>query len=415
MLNKHKAYEYIMQKTVPMTLTRQSEQLNRLLEYAYRLYNIPRGIITDIPTKRVEETEATKSSFVMFGIIDALDDMQKTNIKQKFFTEIELREFPEMKFQEEKLTFPWRVPMIQVAEDQWIGSIDMDTLNLLRNASMIKYNPDTQRALKKIINGDDIQYEINVHESVVKEVQKFYHDFKYIPNTLSLNMGENSNEDFYYDDNAKELVIEQLDHFDMSDGYHRYYGACREKDQNPDFNTTFELRVTHFDATKARQFIFQEDLKTHLSKIESAGMNMNAPENLICERLNKDITCNFIGKIDRNKGTINLSEFAMIIRGYYLKNRRNVKQFEIASLAKEISQQLNIISDEYPEYIDKRWNFWELLVLCNYMKRINTKEDAQKVLPLIPAKVEGATVELKSLHRAMSPYVLEKVNTYIES
>ena len=90
--------------------------------------------------------------------------------------------------------------MIQVADDQWIGTLDVNTFFSFQNAGLINYNPNTQRSMTKVTrNGNDI-YRITLNKSAVNSIKSDMLERIYIPDTITLNIpADDEFADFYYD------------------------------------------------------------------------------------------------------------------------------------------------------------------------------------------------------------------------
>ena len=135
-------------------------------------------------------------------------------------------------------------------------------------------------------------------------------------------------------------------------------------DKNPDFNYPMELRIVMFSEDKVKQFIYQEDQKTKMKKIDSDSMNMNAPENLVVERLNRDVIFNLKNKIGRNGGSINYGELASIIKYFYFRGQGADKSVRrIIEVENEIKNKFNRLTEAYPDLLDKNYSFAELMII----------------------------------------------------
>jgi hypothetical protein len=87
-----------------------------------------------------------------------------------------------------------------------------------------------------------------------------------------------------------------------------------------------ELRIVNFTEDKAKQFIWQEDQKTQMRKIDSKSMNMNSSANIVVTRLNENVRCNLKGLISRNEGTIPFGELAELVDYFYFKGISKEKE-----------------------------------------------------------------------------------------
>lgn len=336
------------------------EKSNNTLQEMQTCFNIPTGMTMDLLTGRENLEDANE--FILFALCNCLDkELEKKNTN-KYFTPIEIEGYSKSKYQEETIKFPIEIKCVPVAADQWIGSIDVDFIMKLRKAQLINYNANAQRTLQRVVKGERSYYKITLNKDAINKIIESMDNGNYIPNTITLNMPETA--DFSYDDSKSILSIKSLDHFDISDGYHRYIAMGQLKDKNPDFNYPMELRIVMFSEDKVKQFIYQEDQKTKMRKIDSDSMNMNAPENLVVERLNRDVMFNLKNKIARNNGSINYGELAGIIRYFYFKGQNVDKSVRrIIEVENEIKDKFNKFTEIYSNYLDKDYNFTELMII----------------------------------------------------
>lgn len=336
------------------------EKSNNTLYAMQTSFNIPTGMTMDLLTGRINLEDANE--FILFALCNCLDkELEKKNTN-KYFTPIEIEGYSKSKYHEETIKFPIEIKCVPVTADQWIGSVDVDFIMKLRRAQLINYNANAQRTLQKVVKGERSYYKITLNKDAINKIIESMDNGNYIPNTITLNMPETA--DFSYDDSKCVLSIKTLDHFDISDGYHRYIAMGQLKDKNPDFNYPMELRIVMFSEDKVKQFIYQEDQKTKMKKIDSDSMNMNAPENLVVERLNRDVMFNLKNKIARNNGSINYGELATIIKYFYFKGQGADKSIRrIIEVESEIRDKFNKLTETYPSLLDKDYSFAELMVI----------------------------------------------------
>lgn len=347
------------------------EKSNNILQEMQTSFNIPTGMTMDLLTGRINLEDANE--FILFALCSCLDKELEKNNTNKYFTSIEIEGYSKSKYQEETIKFPIEIKCIPVAADQWIGSIDVDFIMKLRKAQLINYNANAQRTLQKVVKGERSYYKITLNKDAINKISESMNNGNYIPNTITLNMPETT--DFSYDDSKCILSIKSLDHFDISDGYHRYIAMGQLKDKNPDFNYPMELRIVMFSEDKVKQFIYQEDQKTKMKKIDSDSMNMNAPENLVVERLNRDVIFNFKNKIARNNGSINYGELATIIKYFYFKGQtvdKSVKR--IIEVENEVRDKFNKLTEVNIDLLDKNYIFTELMIIFYTFDNITTTE-----------------------------------------
>ena len=347
------------------------EKSNNILQEMQTSFNIPTGMTMDLLTGRIILEDANE--FMLFALCSCLDkELEKNNIN-KYFTSIEIEGYSKSKYQEETIKFPIEIKCVPIAADQWIGSVDVDFIMKLRKAQLINYNANAQRTLQKVVKGERSYYKITLNKDAINKIIESMDNGNYIPNTITLNMPETA--DFSYDDSKCILTIKSLDHFDISDGYHRYIAMGQLKDKNPDFNYPMELRIVMFSEDKVKQFIYQEDQKTKMKKIDSDSMNMNAPENLVVERLNRDVMFNLKNKIARNNGSINYGELATVIKYFYFKGQTVDKSIKrIIEVENEVRDKFNKLTEANTDLLDKNYSFAELMIIFYTFDNVATTE-----------------------------------------
>lgn len=336
-------------------------------------YNIPTSMTSDLVNDRIALNDTT--DFILFALAKSLDEVLKSSKTNEFFTDLEISGYINMKLETPKFEFPIEIKCISVDATQYIGATDVKFLMQLRNAGLISYNANAQRTMQRVVRGEKSYYKIALNKKAIAQIRESFRSETYVPNTITLNIPEDST--FHYNAISNTLVIESLDHFDISDGYHRYMAMCQEVDSNPDFNYQMELRLISFDENKIKQFIFQEDQKTQMKKIDSASMNMNNPANLVCERLNRDIMFNLKGKVTRNSDYIDFAELASIIDFIYFKTlKRENTTASIIETEKELCKKFNYLTEYDTSLLEKRYSFKELIIIIYMFSKLANGYDA---------------------------------------
>ena len=355
--------------------------------YANETYEIPKGMVSDLVTKRMEMSEV--SEFVLFILLDSICHVVKDKDVQgvdKFFVMQEAKHYRTSKYKIEKIKFPLVFKMFQVTDDQWIGKITIDMLMKLRQAQLLNYNVNAQRTLTRVVKGDKESYKITLNQKSVNEIQSSFENNEFIPNTITLNIPMETEYDFYYDESSCSLIINSLEHLDISDGFHRYIAACQLRDMNSNFDYPIELRIVNFTEDKAKQFIYQEDKKTFMKKIDSRSMNMNRAANIVVTRLNENIRCNLKGMISRNDGLIHFGELADLVDYFYFKGiTKDKERTVIMQAVKELTDNFNLLTEHNAKYLEQKINYKTLLsaMFCfDYFRdkdKINMCEVIEKV------------------------------------
>lgn len=348
-----------------MNIALDNELCTKIYDYAKEKHDIPRGIISDLVCLRMSMSEV--SEFILFCLYESIIENTDTkNNLNYYYTDQEINQYLKSKYQVDKIKFPLRFKMIQVKEDQWVGSVTAKTLMKLRAAQLINYNTNAQRTMKKIVRGDKEIYRISLNQNAVNEIKNSYEKNEFIPNTITLNIPMYSDNDYYYDSDSNELVINRLEYFDELDGFHRYIALCKASDNDQDFDYDMELRIVNWDDSRGQTFIYQEDKRTPIRKIDAESMNMNKTSNIIVERLNNSVHCNMKGLISRNDGIINFAEMSALVDWFYVKGKekKNKNAMQLQAV-RELTENINILTEGDVKYLENRWNYKMLLsVMC---------------------------------------------------
>lgn len=329
-----------------------AKQKDRVSAYAQMLLkqnNIPVDISIDILTKRKNIVAVRPEMAYAIAIL------LKVNTSS-VFPENKRELYRKWKYREPKLPKNLEYEMIQITDDQWIGKITAAQLMQLRDAQIINYNEKTQRVMKRINRGEEEYYAIALNQKAIMQLEQLYLSGTYIPNTITLNLPEGTN--FTYRNGS--LYIKDLDHFDITDGYHRYIAMSNLYNEDDTFDYPMVLCITNYSEDKSRQFIWQEDQKTKMARIDSESMNMNSSANKVVSRLNMSSACNLAGMINTSGGVINSAEFAEIIKvTFFPPSKIFSKQKEILGMmaAQEaLTEGINAMTQERPSLLEKRWD-----------------------------------------------------------
>lgn len=343
------------------------EQYEKIRKELFEKYDIPTGKTMDMIArgKLSEQTE-----HILFCLLSGMEEfVDEKNVVEKFFTSVEVTKYSKTKMPKNKMRFPIVIKCNQVTDDQWIGVTDTNFFMALREMQLINYNENAQRTLTKIITSNGEYYKITIDEKTVQGIRACLQRGEYIPTPITLNIPLEVNSDFYYDEEQGALIINSLPYFDISDGYHRYVAMSREKDVNPNFNCNWELRIVNFSEDKARYFIYQEDLKTKMKKINSRALNSYSQANRVTSMLNQDPSFGLFGQINSTDGKINNAEFSKIVDAFYFKNKEYADENEsVKNVKNELRNKINYlleISDKY----NKKYTYVELIILLYVLSR----------------------------------------------
>lgn len=366
-VNRNILENYLSEKFFNILIHKDDEL--KIYNYAYDKYNYPKGIFSDFLSGRRSIEEA--NDYTLFVITDSILNATDKKYHKKisdFFTDREISKYSEIQYEEpNKIEFPLVFNMIQVSDDQWIGSLSVDTFCALQESGLINYNPITQRAMTKVTRDDNELYRITLNKNAVKEITADMLEHIYVPDTITLNIPKDDvYADFHYDEQSCQLVIDSIEAFDINDGYHRYVSMFRAKSENPNFNYPMELRITNFDIDKSRRMIYQYDQKTKMSKQLSDTYNSYAAQNKVVQRINESSMCNLQGEI-KIGGLIDSTTLSECIKRLYFSKRQGdspEQRKEIIRVSKELIEDFNILTEEDEKYLEKKYSKKEIMILA---------------------------------------------------
>lgn len=361
---ENKLTKWIAQNTVHKTGVSTTQQ--KCLEI-YEKYNIPIGITSDILSQRKDFSEYNE--FILFAITDVI----LPNQIKEFYTPQEIKLYSKEKFKPTKTLLPLKLHVIKIAEDQYIGKITAKFLMGLREQQLINYNADTQRALRIMLRGGTKVLRPYIDDKAVTEIESSFEQKTFIPNVITLNINlDDENAEYVYDEQEEILKISNLSAFDIVDGYHRYLGMSRNYDKDNNWDYVMILQVTMFSVGKAKQFIWQEDHKTKMKRVDASTYDQYNAGNIITNRLNTDPGCNLNNNIGVTQGVVNAGVFSKAINRVYFTKKPDRKR--IIEITKELKEKINVFTESYSEYLEKEWATYEILTII-YGFSIDSKPD----------------------------------------
>lgn len=304
---------------------------------------IPMDITSDILTLKKDPLKESK--FVQYHILRKLN----ANAIPKYFSQDSINACENTKYENLRIEFPLEFEVVEIKEKcQWIGKIDARTLMELGDAGLINYNENAQRILKRITVAGEEAYRININKKAVQSIKTAMENDRYIPNTITLNIPDGS--DFHYNPKTNRMKIKNIEAFDILDGYHRYIAISSIYAMNSDFNCPMELRLTNYPDEIARQFIWQEDQKTRMSKVDSDSFNKYDAGNMVVDRIKANIA---YGSLVSSKGIINDAVLAKAIRkAYKVRTDKNYKVSDIRQMSEEIIKGFDELLEENENLFD---------------------------------------------------------------
>ena len=394
-------------------LTKKERQ--QICRDAFTEYGIPMDITADILVGRRNVKEFPPK--ILFGIISIISPAKI----QDYFNAEEIQALGNSAIEIKEATLPYTFKdVVQIADDQWVGRIDVKTLMDLRDRQMINYKENSQRVMRHLISGGVETLRIFVNKIAVKSIATLMKSGRYIPDDITLNMpfddadGESK---FRYDEKSHTLTVTQLPNnkFDILDGYHRYLGMSQVYNEDNTFDYPMEIRITNFPLSKAQQFVFQKDQKTKMKKAEADSYDQYSVANRIVSLINGDPLCYLQGRIGRGAENISSVDMAILLKRLIIPDSikpENEGKY-IISVKQDLVQKFNALVEQKPELVDAKWSDAMLFsVLYIFAHDIPVKEYG-KVFDELLAELSDVKVFTTS-KRAVNKKALSTADNIIE-
>lgn len=354
-------------------------------DYANETYKIPKTIVLDLITQRTSLENA--SDFQLFILLDSIKQVIRIgDTITDYFDDDTIENYKSKKYSANEVDFPLKLKMIQIENDQWIGRIDAKTLIKFRNAKLINYNENVQR--EKVNNS---KFKVGF----VKIIINAFSNRTHIPSTITLNIPLEEVSEFCYNEENNLLVINELDHFDIIDGYIRYISLCSICDTNSNYNCTMELRITNFSEEKAKQFRFQEEQRHYMTRQSSASFDMSRPENQVIKKLNDNPE--FCLKIGRGSDyIINYDHFSKIIGTlfYHVKTMKEKDKIPIDQLANDLIEFFNKLIKYDNKYLKNKICNEKLSIIMICFRYYKGKSNVYEIIDKLLEKFDNGEIKI---------------------
>lgn len=333
------------------------KERQQICKDAFTQYGIPMDITADILVGRRNAKEFSPK--ILYGIISIISPAKIHD----YFTaeEIQALSNTEIEIKEAQLPYVFK-DIVQIADDQWVGRIDVKTLMDLRDRQMINYKENSQRVMRHLISGGVETLRIFVNKVAVKSIATLMKSGRYIPDDITINMpfddadGESK---FRYDEKSHTLTVTQLPNnkFDILDGYHRYLGMSQVYNEDNVFDYPMEIRITNFPLSKAQQFVFQKDQKTKMKKVEADSYDQYSVANRIVSLINGDPLCYLQGRIGRGAENISSVDMAILLKRLIIPDdikAENEGKY-IISVKQDLVKKFNVLIEQKSQLADTKW------------------------------------------------------------
>lgn len=372
----------------------------QVAQYCFDHYLVPLAHTKDLISDRIVLDGISDEE--LFFLAEGVEEITHKILVSDYFMPDELNLYQEKHYRENYLEETIVIPCVEIIDlpqkKQWIGHIDAQMLWRLNKANKINYNPSKQRVLTKIINGDSVEFKNTLIARSVNQIQELMEKGEYIPDDITLDFPEECVSKYKYNSAMSQLEIESLEHFDITDGYHRFKAILQCIDKDPTFNYPMEVRVTAFSAQRTRQFIYQKDQKNKMSRSDSKSMDTFRPSNEIVTRLNeRGNGCLFSGMITRDKNSrVDFVALSDIIERYWFRTgRKHYNNIELINISNEVKEILNRIANADTDYFNRKHLSLKHIVILFWLIKEKEKSPEEAVQLLQQKEASGALDEIK--------------------
>lgn len=222
-------------------------------------------------------------SYALSKALEQYTDLE-LNVEE-YFTKVEVDKWKDYK--EEKMEediFPIIFEDVQqVNGKMWQGVLSAQKIKQLRDSNVLIYNFKTQRDPKVTIYGE----RINLDKARVQEISKRLIQQKQYPDPLILNILNNEDVEFEFDQKNSQLIIYKgvINHID---GHHRIVANGLALEKMPNLNFNWQVTFTFLTEDEANDYITQKDKQRPMKKEYRAQKDLTKEENLVVDAITND-------------------------------------------------------------------------------------------------------------------------------
>jgi hypothetical protein len=296
---------------------------------------------------------------------------------EKYFTELEISRYESYKRELKKQQkYPLEIPnVLKLDEELYSTIMTIDKIAQLHFDNFIAYNEDTQRGTRIVKYKNSITKQLDLNTKSIDAMYDRIKKHKQIPDDIWLNLLQNGEDSFDYDETNKILTIYSGE-IDSIDGFHRELSILDViKDEevlknDPELrNMNWGVKIANFDVDKANEFIEQQDNRNPLRKSKKESLNKDKLSNLIVDKLNSDSYSELKNRIAIQEGSLEygnaLVSFITLSNAidYHFRERLNLLNnkkdvFDISKwLVKCFTQLIGSYPDEFNYAYKKQYSF----------------------------------------------------------
>lgn len=378
-----------------------------IVDYCYNEYGVPQNESMDVINDRVSFEQ--KPDDFLFYIASGLTMKVTEFTRSTYFSKEELDKYENTKYTT-KENYQLVIPCIAIVPNkQWIGSLDARVFLELDRNGKINYNFEKQRVRQRVVKGNEVVFKTKVNMKSVMQIAKLMQTDEYISDCITLDIPyENEKNKFRYDENRRELIFDNLDSLDITDGYHRLEAMRKCYGNDKTFHYPMGIQITQFSIQKTQQFIYQSDQKNKMSVTQSNSFDALRPSNEVCNFLNEDSGCLF-NKIIKRSGNkvVDYMSLSDIVEYYWfgpwLKSdkKKEYDRQDILVATKEVKELLNEFGKENPEYIGRYLDFPPLILYFYLVK--NKEMKPNKAAKTVKQAIENGQVRNITLRGMRKP------------
>lgn len=219
--------------------------------------------ILDVLNKRIEFKDLPTQELVLYAqIVFKVFSEAVLFDPRRYFKPAEIKnsQFYVRETREEYIKLPLVVHnVLRVDYDAFLAILPAKLLVTMLNSSIITYNFDSQRNAKTMADSNGrIVRAINVNQKSVEEIAQLMLKNEYLPDTITFNMLQGSNED--QDEltiKGSTIIINDGTQLDILDGFHRLSAMQVALEINPDLELNFPVAFKNYDLQKAKRYVGQ--------------------------------------------------------------------------------------------------------------------------------------------------------------
>jgi hypothetical protein len=189
---------------------------------------------------------------------------------EKYFTELEISRYESYKRELKKQQkYPLEIPNVSKIDEDLYGTVmTIEEIAQLHFDNFITYNEETQRGTRIVKYKNSVTKQLDLNNNSIKEMYDRIVKHKQIPDDIWLNLLQNGEDTFEYDEANRILTIYSGE-IDSIDGFHRELAildVIKDQDILQDLlnkKMNWGVKIANYDINKANEFIENKIKEIH--------------------------------------------------------------------------------------------------------------------------------------------------------